>query len=784
MDVRCGRCGTEYEFDDALISERGTTVKCTNCGYQFKVFPDAAALAPERWVVRTATGRELVYTSLRELQRGIANGYVNANDLLSRGNREARPLASIPELEPFLHQPSGGAHRPVPRTLHGVAPAANSSKGGVGPPSLARSPDSQPASSGNGREPRHTPALDDTLEAVTQRRATPLAGTVRLADLANAVPTGPGGTISLPGTAPKSNPPASAGSVESTSPPTIPKDLSALHDTAPAAPTVGTPSVAHASTKRAPGAGGTVDATVSSQNEASSRRTNAAGSRQGEAGSDHVSRLEEARALLQHEDQTDSHYVQTPTRRHARSRWLVFVVVLGAGGLLAATVGKRYLTQFTKIDTEQPVEADARVTQLLSDGERLMGAGDLEGAKEAFSKASALAEGHPKVLMSLAALEVLRADLVWIRLRLLDPDDKASIERTHRELGDHVGRAERAVAAAERVAPEDPMTQRLLVQTNRLHGRLDQARRHVAALSRNSSLPENAYALAALDMAETTPVWSSIVHRLRIASATEGGVGRARSALIYALARSGESDAAKAELEKLTKANPSHPLLFDLREFVARYPEQAADAGADAGPAAVDPARLPELNTKERGEQTADAEPSGDFRAQLKQAYAANERGDLAQAERLYRAVLERQPENTEALAGLADVAHKRNDTDQASRLYAKVLEKNPSYLPALVASADQKWAAGDRAGALELYRRILDRAGADSSYGRHAAARIQQGAASTSTDKRAPNAPAEPAPSKPSNEQPPSDSEPTDVPPTSNDTPHIDTTDLPEFNQ
>src|SRR6188472_2353065 len=69
MDVRCSRCGTEYEFDDALISERGTTVKCTNCSLQFKIFPSAGnAASPERWLVRTASGRELVYTSLRELQ--------------------------------------------------------------------------------------------------------------------------------------------------------------------------------------------------------------------------------------------------------------------------------------------------------------------------------------------------------------------------------------------------------------------------------------------------------------------------------------------------------------------------------------------------------------------------------------------------------------------------------------------------------------------------------------------------------------------------------------------
>jgi predicted Zn finger-like uncharacterized protein len=80
MDVRCNRCGTEYEFDDALISERGTTVKCTNCGLQFKVYPAHHSGGPERWVVRTTEGRELVFTSLRELQRGIADRKVGPSE--------------------------------------------------------------------------------------------------------------------------------------------------------------------------------------------------------------------------------------------------------------------------------------------------------------------------------------------------------------------------------------------------------------------------------------------------------------------------------------------------------------------------------------------------------------------------------------------------------------------------------------------------------------------------------------------------------------------------------
>lgn len=52
MDVRCARCGIEYEFDDALISERGTMVRCTECGHQFRVHPSHVIPAePDEWRV-------------------------------------------------------------------------------------------------------------------------------------------------------------------------------------------------------------------------------------------------------------------------------------------------------------------------------------------------------------------------------------------------------------------------------------------------------------------------------------------------------------------------------------------------------------------------------------------------------------------------------------------------------------------------------------------------------------------------------------------------------------
>ena len=37
MDVRCDRCQTEYELDDASVAESGASVQCTTCGHTFVV---------------------------------------------------------------------------------------------------------------------------------------------------------------------------------------------------------------------------------------------------------------------------------------------------------------------------------------------------------------------------------------------------------------------------------------------------------------------------------------------------------------------------------------------------------------------------------------------------------------------------------------------------------------------------------------------------------------------------------------------------------------------------
>jgi tetratricopeptide (TPR) repeat protein len=215
-----------------------------------------------------------------------------------------------------------------------------------------------------------------------------------------------------------------------------------------------------------------------------------------------------------------------------------------------------------------------------------------------------------------------------------------------------------------------------------------------------------------------------VIDRLRAAAAAERGRGRAQAALVYALTLSGKYDEAETEFRKL---NADHPLLQELRAFVRRHNE-VPDGGAEPGDV-VDPIPLtagPASTTAKRAAAEVPA-AAGDFRAQLEEASKALRSGNPGRAEQLYQAVLARHPRNTEALAGLGDVARQRGESARALQYYEQVLSRNPSYLPALVGAADVKWASGDRRGALVLYRRIHEQAGPGTSYGQRAADRIKQ---------------------------------------------------------
>ena len=117
MDVTCERCGTEYEFDETLVSDRGTTVKCTNCGHLFKVFrrsgePSRADESTRIWQLRMASGETQSFGSLKDLQRLIAEGKVSEDDKLARTGEGWKRLGDIAELATFFQAARAAKPRP------------------------------------------------------------------------------------------------------------------------------------------------------------------------------------------------------------------------------------------------------------------------------------------------------------------------------------------------------------------------------------------------------------------------------------------------------------------------------------------------------------------------------------------------------------------------------------------------------------------------------------------------------------------------------------------------
>ncbi|MFN0063223.1 MAG: zinc-ribbon domain-containing protein [Myxococcaceae bacterium] len=129
MDVRCEQCQTEYELDDARITDAGVTVKCAQCNHVFKVkrktllvtvplrpgeIGEASVLTPgassathfekdrgREWQLRQK-GQVVLIRELSSLQRWIVERRTSRDDELSLNGALWNRLGDIPELEPFF----------------------------------------------------------------------------------------------------------------------------------------------------------------------------------------------------------------------------------------------------------------------------------------------------------------------------------------------------------------------------------------------------------------------------------------------------------------------------------------------------------------------------------------------------------------------------------------------------------------------------------------------------------------------------------------------------------
>lgn len=427
-----------------------------------------------------------------------------------------------------------------------------------------------------------------------------------------------------------------------------------------------------------------------------------------------------------------------PPRQRSGLRWVFgLLLVLGIGGL-ALLFGREHVGS-------QPEQAgnEAELDALLASGHERYRQGDLEGASSEFAKASALSEGHPRVLAATLLVQVTRCDQSWLARRLW-PEGSTEAGNAIAELASCVSQltplAERGLTSSD----GSPEFRAALLDSFRIRGEIPHARARAGGLSEHTSVPAAAYALAMLDLTDDAPGWPSVLDRLRLASGDEQAPGRAHAALIYALVRSGDLEAARARLEQVESAPKLHPLAPALAAFVKGSPEALPSTPSEPS-APAEPA--------ERKVPSAPGDPpTNDDIDPLEGARQARAKGDFALAERYYQQALQKEPGNVAALTGLGDVARGRGNAPAAISHYQAALRANPQHLPAISGVADVTWANGDRAEAVRYYRRI----GPGNVYSIRAQQRIaefegQRAAAPAPSD--VPEAPDETPPAPPEEE-------------------------------
>jgi hypothetical protein len=263
----------------------------------------------------------------------------------------------------------------------------------------------------------------------------------------------------------------------------------------------------------------------------------------------------------------------TPSKRQGSARLIVGIVV---GGLLlfaAFAVGRQFVAQSPEAPVAAAPVADPRAETLRKEAETAFAKGDLEGARDALVRASALADKDPAVALGLARVAAAKADFVWLRVLLRKSDDPERDALGH-ELTGLAERAEAAAQEAAKLAPEDGGVVLARIHALLLLGRRDDARKLVPTLRGSTNAEESALVRAMLDLAEESPDWTTVNERLRAALGPEQGLGRARALLVYALARAGNVVDARAELGRLRGEKP-HPLEAPLRAYVGGGPRRS-----------------------------------------------------------------------------------------------------------------------------------------------------------------------------------------------------------------
>lgn len=159
MDIRCERCGTEYEIDDARVTDAGVSVKCSTCELVFTVRAGMPASQSSGFQIRRDGQLLAACPDLATAQRWVSERRLLRSDELDRDGARTR-LGEVPELLPFFALVDAAQRTPSPPTS---APRFTAPLFATNP-SIPMPPREQPAASFRSTMQFHAPSHEDRAE--------------------------------------------------------------------------------------------------------------------------------------------------------------------------------------------------------------------------------------------------------------------------------------------------------------------------------------------------------------------------------------------------------------------------------------------------------------------------------------------------------------------------------------------------------------------------------------------------------------------------------------------
>ncbi|MCP4196495.1 MAG: tetratricopeptide repeat protein [Proteobacteria bacterium] len=675
MDVKCQNCSAEYSLDETLVAATGTSVRCTKCGQIFKVYRySEAADQADKWLLRQVSGETYSFEHIGVLQQWIAEGKVSPDDLLTKEGQNStwKRIGDIREMQSFFSL--------------------------VNPPQSART--SQPVS----------PKAGEPVFAQITEKSPPSAEQN-------------GGRASIRRTLDFEKP-----NIVGTNPPTA--TVKGVAETAPPAPieprlksNAGpTDFPAYAPTLRSSGLDlSQIPASVKSEWDQGQEVVDTKGPAWAE---------KKREALPQYKSELDS---LIPSKRKT-GRWIVLLVILA---LVASGAAFFVMTQKnvghsldgfldSSDDNRYKKFFDRGYENFLLDSETYYRQADRE-----FQKVLALRENDA---LTQAALAEMYA--VWAQyFSDAETDEKVDLsakeeiteaenrelERLHNDFEERLSEATRwaRLALAHSEVPRE--AHRAMADIMRLSGKPEAAQVHLDKARSDGSDPETDYVAVLLDQStgkqnsELLKQLSDIISKKQLIRAMYR-----RARILAAESKQTEAKQVLAELFELNsehipgkvliaRINEDKPVLLQAAAYEEHKP---ADGITPSGKgSAADSKRL--KRTTETASSTRERKPhaedgSGSIDSMLIRAKRFQERGQTTNAMNLYNKVLERSPNNIDALSGLAYGYRDIHANGRAIATFRRVLGLQPSFGPALLGLAETFKNQGQKEQALKYYNKYL----------------------------------------------------------------------------